>query len=114
MNSSYFSLILFQTSGPISLRLKTDLSKGLSQTEVKRRQNEFGLNIIAKQKQSSVLKIFLQQLNSLVVWVLLGAVAVSFYLHEETDAIVIFAIVILNIMIVSWATITSPPSGHSK
>ena len=83
----------------MALRLKTDLSKGLSQTEVKRRQNEFGLNIIAKQKQSSVLKIFLQQLNSLVVWVLLGAIAVSFYLHEEIDAIVIFSIVILNIII---------------
>lgn len=83
----------------VAVLLKTDLSSGLSNAEVHRRLNEFGLNVLTKQKKSSAFKIFLQQFNSLVIWVLLGAVVVSFTLNEKIDAIAIFAIVILNAII---------------
>jgi Ca2+-transporting ATPase len=83
----------------IAAMLKTDLSSGLSETEAHHRLNEFGLNVLTKQNKSSAFKILLLQFNSLVIWVLLGAVIVSFALNEKIDAIAIFAIVILNAII---------------
>lgn len=83
----------------IVARLDTNLIRGLSEIEVQARLQRSGLNILAKQKKSSPFKIFFQQFNSLVIWVLLAAVAVSFVLNERVDAYVILAIVILNAII---------------
>lgn len=83
----------------IAVKLKTDLLSGLTEAEALHRLNEYGLNELTKQKIISPFKIFLQQFNSLVIWVLLGAVAISFLLNEKVDAIAIFSIVILNAII---------------
>ncbi|HAT4425575.1 TPA: cation-translocating P-type ATPase [Legionella pneumophila] len=79
--------------------LKTDLSVGLTEEEAQRRLEESGANVLVKQKKTSFLKILFQQVNSLVTWVLLGAVVISFLLGETVDAIAIFAIVVLNAII---------------
>jgi P-type Ca2+ transporter type 2C len=76
-----------------------DLTVGLTEMDAQRRLNEFGHNLLAKQKKSSPLIIFFRQLNSLVTWVLLGAVIISYFLGERVDAIAIFTIVILNAVI---------------
>lgn len=83
----------------IVARLDTNLIRGLSEIEAKDRLQRSGLNVLAKQIKSSPIKIFFQQFNSLVIWVLLAAVIVSFALNERVDAYVILAIVILNAII---------------
>ena len=83
----------------IAVTLRTDLLSGLTEAEAHHRLNEFGLNVLTRQKKSSAINILLQQFNSLVIWVLLGAVIISFALNEKIDAIAIFAIVLLNALI---------------
>ncbi|CCD08947.1 cation efflux transporter [Legionella pneumophila subsp. pneumophila] len=83
----------------IASQFSIDLSLGLSEKEAKLRLKEVGPNLLSKQKRTSPFIIFLQQFESVVVWVLLGAVLVSFLLDEKADAIAILAIVILNAII---------------
>lgn len=83
----------------IASQFNIDLSLGLPEKEAKLRLKEVGPNLLGKQKRTSPLIIFLQQFESVVIWVLLGAVLVSFLLDEKADAIAIFAIVILNAII---------------
>lgn len=83
----------------IADNFKVDLSLGLTETEAQDRLKKYGTNLLVKQKKSSPIVIFFRQLNSLVTWVLLGAVIVSFLLAEKVDAIAILSIVILNAII---------------
>ncbi|KTD21226.1 cation-translocating P-type ATPase [Legionella londiniensis] len=83
----------------IASQFNIDLSLGLPEKEAKLRLKEVGPNLLGKQKRTSPLIIFLQQFESVVIWVLLGAVLVSFLLDEKADAIAILAIVILNAII---------------
>lgn len=79
--------------------LKTDLEQGLSVNEAKKRLARFGPNKIRKGKRFSALIIFISQFKSLVIWVLIGAAAVSIALDETIDGIAIITIVILNAVI---------------
>ncbi|HAT9777355.1 TPA: HAD-IC family P-type ATPase [Legionella pneumophila subsp. pneumophila] len=88
-----------KTVEDIASQFKTDLALGLTETQAAQRLKEVGPNLLSQQKKTSPLIIFLQQFGSVVTWVLLGAVIVSFLLDEKADAIAIFAIVILNAII---------------
>ncbi|HHY0177165.1 TPA: cation-translocating P-type ATPase [Legionella pneumophila] len=88
-----------RTSQDIAAGFKMDLSQGLTQIEAERRLKELGPNLLVKQKKTSPLIIFIRQLNSLVIWVLLGSAVISFLLGEKVNAIAIFAIVALNAVI---------------
>lgn len=79
--------------------LSTNLSQGLTEADAQDRLKKFGPNLLIKQKKISPLVIFFQQLNNLVIWVLLGAVIISFVMGEKGDAIAILSIVILNAII---------------
>lgn len=83
----------------IAAELRTDLSQGLTEIEAQHRLKKSGPNILSAQKKQSLFIIFFRQINSLVTWVLLSAVIISFLLSEKTDAIAILAIVILNVLI---------------
>ncbi|HGC5940586.1 TPA: cation-translocating P-type ATPase [Legionella pneumophila] len=87
-----------KTPKDIAADFKVDLSEGLTQIEAERRLQS-GKNLLVKQKKTSPLIIFIRQLNSLVIWVLLGSAGISFLLGEKVNAIAIFAIVILNAVI---------------
>jgi P-type Ca2+ transporter type 2C len=75
--------------------LKTS-KKGLSNHEVEHRRQTYGLNELKAEKGVHPIKIFLEQFSSPLIWILLFALAVSVFLHEITDAVVIGVIVILN------------------
>lgn len=83
----------------IASHFNMDLAVGLTEIDAQRRLNELGHNLLTKQKKASPIIIFFRQLNSLVTWVLLGAVIISYFLGERVDAIAIFTIVILNAII---------------
>jgi len=80
-------------------RLNTSLVTGLTTAQSQNVLNKIGPNLIIKQKITSSLKIFIKQFSNLVIFVLLSAVVISYVLGEKTDAIAIFAIVILNTII---------------
>ena len=75
--------------------LKTG-GKGLTEEEAEKRLNEFGPNEIADDKKISPLRIFFEQFNSFIVYILIAAVIISAILGEKIDTIVIGIILILN------------------
>ena len=79
--------------------LATDMEQGLSSEDAKKRLARYGQNKLHKGKRFSALMIFISQFKSLVIWVLIGAAAVSVALGEVIDGIAIIAIVILNAVI---------------
>lgn len=75
-------------------KLKTDLGKGLSREE-RRRRLQKGPNELVKSRSSPVL-IFLNQFADTMVVMLLAATLVSAFLREYADALTIIIIVVLN------------------
>jgi Ca2+-transporting ATPase len=80
----------------VATSLKTSLSDGLFNVEVKQRQEQYGLNQLKEKKGRTPFGIFLEQFQDFIIWVLIGAALVSGFLQEWVDAFAIIAIVILN------------------
>jgi Ca2+-transporting ATPase len=76
--------------------LDVNPQNGLSDADAASRLEKYGRNELRKSEAVSPLKILLSQFKSLVIWVLIGAGAVSAALQEFLDGIAIIAIVILN------------------
>ncbi len=79
--------------------LNTDFEKGLSENEAKNRQKIFGPNSFPEEKQSSAIRIFLEQFKSPLVYILLVAGIITAILKDRTETIVIFGTVFLNAII---------------
>jgi Ca2+-transporting ATPase len=80
----------------IAAALSTDLESGLSGDEAQRRQRRDGFNELPEAPPPSLVKLFLSQFTSLIIWVLLGAAILSGLLEDWLDAAAIVAIVFLN------------------
>jgi Ca2+-transporting ATPase len=76
-------------------RLKTQPS-GLTLKEAEARLERYGSNELLEKQKKRDLELFLDQFRSLLIWILIVAVAISAFLGEILDAIVISAIVIIN------------------
>lgn len=74
----------------------SDLDNGLSSDQIKIYQKKFGKNKLPQEKPLSQLRIFLEQLRSPLIYILIFAGIVTLLLKEYTDSIVIFAAVFLN------------------
>ncbi|MBW1743961.1 MAG: HAD-IC family P-type ATPase, partial [Deltaproteobacteria bacterium] len=73
--------------------------EGLTSPEAAKRLARYGKNILKEGEKVSPFRVLLEQFNSPVVWILIGALIVSFVIGERIDAIVIAAILILNAII---------------
>ena len=90
--AQYHNLDIAQTAA----ELKTDINTGLTAAEAQRRLAEGGRNVLPLGEETSLLKILISQFADVMVLMLLAAVAVSVFLREYSDAIVILVIVVLN------------------
>lgn len=84
--------------------LKTDKSYGLTEEEVKRRQEEHGLNRLEGKKKQSLFIKFLNQFKDFMIIVLIIAAIVSGIVGVKegegiTDTIIIMIVVIVNAII---------------
>lgn len=70
--------------------------KGLTEDEAKIRLAQYGQNTLMKKKKISPIKIFLEQFNDFIIWVLLGATIISAFMGEKADSITIIIIVVTN------------------
>lgn len=75
---------------------RIDLYKGLTTREAQKRIKKYGPNVLKKKKKVSPFKIFLEQFNDFIIWVLVGATIISGFMGEKADAITILIIVIMN------------------
>ena len=98
--SSYFQSVIakFHLAFPdaLSKAQASDLDAGLSEPEAVRRLVTYGPNDLPEAPPPSILKLFLSQFTSVIIWVLIGAAVVSGLLAEWLDAAAIIAIVFLN------------------
>jgi Ca2+-transporting ATPase len=76
--------------------LSTTLDAGLGAGEAVRRQTQEGFNELPEAPPPSLLRLFLSQFTSVIVWVLIGAAGISGLLEDWLDAAAILAIVFLN------------------
>ena len=72
---------------------------GLSSNEVLQRQADFGRNSLPQQKTSSIFSIIARQFKSPLIYVLLIAAILSVTIQEWSDAIFIFAVLLINALI---------------
>ncbi len=82
-----------------ALIVDTDLNRGLSLFEVKRRQQHFGPNVVSEKKGRGPLVKFLLQFHQPLVYILLVAVGITGLLEEWVDAMVILAVVMANAVV---------------
>lgn len=73
--------------------------RGLDLVETVKRLKQYGENTLPGKKPLPLWRIFLQQFESPLIYILLIASIVVFFLGETTDTIVIFAVLIINAII---------------
>lgn len=70
--------------------------RGLTNAEVEKALKENGPNTLKNKKKVSYIKIFLEQFNDFIIWVLIAATVLSAFIGEKADAITIIIIVVMN------------------
>ena len=68
----------------------------LSQKKAEELLKTWGKNELTEKKQFTFLKSFLSQFNNFLIYLLLAAAIVSYFVGEPLDSFFIFVIVILN------------------
>jgi Ca2+-transporting ATPase len=79
--------------------MKVDHEMGLSNEEAQRRLAEYGPNEFEEKKPKTKLQMFVSQLRDPMIYILFIAVAISLFLKEIGDAVIIVAVILLNAII---------------
>lgn len=87
-----------QTTEEVLDRLESSL-EGLNKDDIAPRQERYGANKLQEGKRRSKLLIFAAQFKDVMVWILIIAAAISFFVGEHTDAYVILGIIFGNAFI---------------
>jgi len=82
-----------------SFDLLASSEAGLSDVEAQKRLAEVGPNILAAEDKIKIFAILLHQFKSPLIYVLLAAAVVTFFLQEFIDMAVILTVVVLNAVI---------------
>ncbi|MCU0711484.1 MAG: cation-transporting P-type ATPase [Pirellula sp.] len=80
-------------------KLDANTTDGLRSAEAEKRLIQFGRNELTGKRQTGPLKRFLLQFHQPLLYILLGATAVTFALGEWIDAAVIFGVVFINAVV---------------
>ena len=72
---------------------------GLTQDQATQRRAQYGINAYPTHKSPGFVKRLAAQINNLLIYVLLGAVVITWLIDHRLDSAVILAVVILNISI---------------
>lgn len=80
-------------------QLKSDGRMGLSNGEAARRLAQNGKNEMKEGRKKTPPEIFIEQLNDPLIYVLLAAAAVSVFLQEYSDAVIIGIVVCINALV---------------
>jgi P-type Ca2+ transporter type 2C len=70
--------------------------KGLSAEEVETRRERYGTNTLPSAKPPSLLRVFLRQFLSPLIYILIAAAGLSIAIGDVKDSIFIFAVIMLN------------------
>lgn len=76
--------------------LNSNTSTGLSTSQASELISKNGKNSLNKTAKKSILKMIFEQLNNILIYILIIAAILSFFLGEPKEAIIIFLVIILN------------------
>ncbi len=91
--------ITWHSEKNIEEKLETSIELGLSEDEVKKRHEKYGKNQITPKKPVNPILLFLSQFHQPLEYILLAAVIITVLLEHYVDAIVIFAVILVNAVI---------------
>lgn len=72
---------------------------GLTESEANFRLKEYGENKLKTQDKKSIFKLFLSQINDIMIYILLGASIISAFMKEYSDSIIILIVILINAVI---------------
>ncbi len=76
--------------------------EGLSGEDARKRLQKFGLNLLRPRQRTDSVTLFLSQFKSPIIIILLFAAVLSYFLGDVTDAVIIFAIVLISGLLGFW------------
>lgn len=85
-----------QNTAEVMAQLETNEQKGLSVREAETRLEKYGANKLQEQKKKGMFTLLMEQLNDPLIYILMVAIAISLFLKEAGDAVIIAAVIILN------------------
>ena len=80
----------------IAKKFETSLEYGLSSSDVLKRREKYGANVLAEVEKVSPLMMFLLQFKDFLVYLLIGAALASIFFGDFIEAFIIIVIVVLN------------------
>lgn len=80
----------------LAQQLKTNPEKGLPENEALSRLKQYGPNQLEQKAGKSLLRMFAEQLNNALIYVLFAAVIVTVMLQEYIDAVIILVVIAVN------------------
>ncbi|MEH7224912.1 cation-translocating P-type ATPase [Bacillus sp. JJ1566] len=83
----------------IETELTTNIEKGLTERKADERLRRFGPNQFEDHEKASILKMFWDQINSMLIYILIAAAVISAFVGEITDAAIILFVILLNAVI---------------
>ncbi len=92
MSEKFYNLSIDDTAK----KLKSDIDKGLTEEEVKKRQEMYGLNKLKEHRGISLWVLLINQFRNIIVILLLIATVISISLGDIVEAIAVFSVIIIN------------------
>lgn len=86
-------------AGQVIEELRSDPENGLTESEAVRRLLEIGPNTLPSKKRLTVITLLFKQLKDFMVLVLIAVGLVSFLIQDIKDAVIIMAVVVINILL---------------
>lgn len=93
-NKPYYNL----TVQEVLNHLKTT-QQGLSEFDAQGRLNSFGKNILPEKKKLSKLSLFLKQFRSILIYIILSAAVISFFIGDLVEGFFIIFVVLINVTV---------------
>jgi Mg2+-importing ATPase len=78
---------------------KTNSVSGLSSKEAKKYLAQFGENTIYHHKRMQPIAMFIRKFNNPLLFILIGAATISFFFGQQVNAIIIFVIVLISVIL---------------
>jgi len=76
--------------------LKVNVTSGLTDQEAETRMTRYGLNKLQNKKKTTFLQMVVAQLKDALIFVLFGAVVITFFMGGYIDGIIILLVIIIN------------------
>ncbi len=80
----------------VTEELHTNIENGLTEEEAAARLRKYGENVLKETDRRTVWRMIFEQLNEPLMYILIAAAAISFFLGEIADGCIILVVLVLN------------------